>query len=728
MGMAQQVTSSAPAAESRTAPRPLPSVEQLRKLPPDGRPEFNRLVFEKSPYLLQHARNPVNWFPWGDAAFEQARKEDKPVFLSIGYSTCHWCHVMEHESFEDTDVARLLNDGFICIKVDREERPDIDNVYMSVCQATTGRGGWPLTIVMTPDKKPFFAGTYFPKSARFGRQGLVELLPRLGEAWRTQREKLVGNADRIVQHLQSAGARAPAAEPGVETLKTGYRQLADRFDAAHGGFGAAPKFPTPHNLTFLLRYWRRTGDENALKIVRQTLRAMRAGGIYDHIGFGFHRYSTDAEWLVPHFEKMLYDQALLAVAYVETFQATHEAEFAQTAREILTYVLRDMTAPEGAFYSAEDADSEGVEGKFYLWTADELRRALGEQDADLIARAFGVKADGNFTNPHTPPRTNILHRSGTTAELARELGIEEPEAVRRLEAARLKLFAMREQRVRPHKDDKILTDWNGLMIVALAKAARVLDEPKYATAAQRAADFVLDRLRDSRGRLLKRFRDGEAGLPAHLDDYAFLVWGLLELYESSFEVRNLQAALELNREMLRHYWDDAVGGLFFTADDGEALLARTKEVYDGALPSGNSVAMLNLLRIARITGDSALEDKTAAISRTFSADLSRAPSAHTQFLGALDFALGPSFEIVIAGDPARDDTREMLRTLRGIFLPNAVVLLRPDGSAGITRIAEFTQSQTAVDGKATAYVCVNHACQAPTTDRHELVKQLIPRR
>ncbi|MEW6250886.1 MAG: thioredoxin domain-containing protein [Planctomycetota bacterium] len=728
MGMAQHVPSFAPAAESRPAPRPLPSAEQLRKLPPDGGPEFNRLVFEKSPYLLQHARNPVNWFPWCDAAFEQARKEDKPVFLSIGYSTCHWCHVMEHESFEDPDVARLLNDGFICIKVDREERPDIDHVYMSVCQTLTGSGGWPLTVVMTPDKKPFFAGTYFSKSARFGRQGLVELLPRLGNAWRTQREKVTDSAEKIVQHVQSVNHRGAGPALDAATLTTGYRQLADRFDAARGGFGAAPKFPTPHNLTFLLRYWRRTGDANALKMVEQTLRAMRAGGMYDHVGFGFHRYSTDAEWLVPHFEKMLYDQALLIVAYIEAFQATQDAEFAQTAREILTYVLRDMTAPEGAFYSAEDADSEGVEGKFYLWTADELHRALGEDDANLVGRALSVKAGGNFTNPHTPPRTNILYRSKTAAELARELGIEEAELARRLEAARRELFAVREQRVHPHKDDKILTDWNGLMIAALAKAARALDEPKYAAAAQRSADFVLERLRDSHGRLLKRFRDGEAGLPAHLDDYAFLVWGLLELYEANFEVRNLQAALDLNKEMLRHYWDETASGLFFTADDGEALLARTKEVYDGALPSGNSVAMLNLLRLARITGDSELETKAAAIGQAFSADLSRAPAGHTQLLGALDFALGPSFEIVIAGDPARDDTREMLRTLRGVFLPNAVVLLRPDGDAGITRIAEFTQSQTAVDGKATAYVCVNQACQAPTTDRRELAKQLTPRR
>ncbi len=704
----------------------IPSPEELRELPPDGGPEFNRLVFEQSPYLLQHAANPVDWYPWGPEAFGKARAEDKAIFLSIGYSTCHWCHVMERESFEDPEVAKLMNATFINIKVDREERPDIDNIYMSVCQAMTGGGGWPLTIVMTPDKKPFFAGTYFPKQERFGRPGMLELVPQIERAWKTRRQELLESAEKIAEHLRSVSRDAPGPELGPATLKTAYDQLAARFDAQRGGFGEEPKFPTPHNLTFLLRYWKRTGDRQALAMVEQTLQAMRAGGMYDHIGFGFHRYSTDADWLVPHFEKMLYDQALLVIAYVEAHQATGKDEYARTAREILTYVLRDMTSPEGGFYSAEDADSEGVEGKFYLWTRDKIREVLGQSDGDVFCRVFNIKPGGNFSSPHSPAGTNIPHLERSLAEFARELDLGADALRARLEAARRKLFEAREQRVRPYRDDKILTDWNGLMIAALAKAARALDEPEYAAAAQRAADFLLTRMRDDRGRLLKRYRQGEAGLPAHLEDYAFVVWGLLDLYEANFELRNLEAALALNREMLAHFWDDSDGGLYFTADDGEELLLRTKEVYDGAIPSGNSVAMLNLLRLGRITADAELEAQAAGIGRAFSRSVSQAAAAHTQLLCALDFGVGPSYEVVIAGRPGAAGTTRMLQALRGRFIPNKVVLLRPSESEPppVTRIARFTESQKSMDGKATAYVCVNYACKAPTTDAQEMLASL----
>ncbi|MFH1748282.1 MAG: thioredoxin domain-containing protein, partial [Planctomycetota bacterium] len=642
----------------------IPSPEELKKLPRDGGPEFNRLVFEQSPYLLQHAHNPVDWYPWGQEAFQKARDEDKPIFLSIGYSTCHWCHVMERESFENPEVAELMNATFVNIKVDREERPDIDNIYMSVCQAMTG-GGWPLTIVMTPDKKPFFAGTYFPKEGRFGRPGMLDLVPRIRQSWKTRREELLDSAEKITAHVRSMSVGAAGAELGLDTLQAAYEQLAARFDAQHGGFGSAPKFPSPHNLTLLLRYWKRTGEERALNMVEKTLQGMRAGGMYDHLGFGFHRYSTDAEWLVPHFEKMLYDQALLVIAYVEAYQATGKEEYARTAREILTYVLRDMTAPEGGFYSAEDADSEGVEGKFYLWTRAEVLDVLGESDGDVFCRAFNIEPGGNFSNPHCPPQRNIPHHARPLADLARELDLSEEELRDRLETARQRLFEARERRIHPIKDDKILTDWNGLMIAALAKAARALDEPQYAVAAQRAADFVLTNLRDKHGRLLKRYRQGEAGLPAHLDDYAFMVWGLLDLYEANFEVRNLEAALGLTRAMLTHFWDESAGGLYFTAADGEDLLVRTKAVYDGAIPSGNSVAMLNLLRLGRITADAELEAKASAIGQAFSAQVSRMTSAHTQLLCALDFGVGPSFEVVIAGQPDAEDTKRMLRALRG---------------------------------------------------------------
>ena len=706
--------------------KPIPSPKELRELPPDGGPEYNRLVFEQSPYLLQHAANPVDWYPWGAEAFRKAREQDKPIFLSIGYSTCHWCHVMERESFEDPEVAELMNETFINIKVDREERPDIDNVYMSVCQAMTGGGGWPLTIVMTSDKKPFFAGTYFPKEGRFGRPGMLDLVPQIRQAWNARRAEVLESAETITTHLRSVSTRAPGEELGLTTLKAGYDQLAERFDARRGGFGEAPRFPTPHHLTFLLRYWKRSGEEHALKMVEKTLQAMRAGGMYDHVGFGFHRYSTDADWLVPHFEKMLYDQALLVIAYVEAYQATGKDEYARTAREILTYVLRDMTSPEGGFYSAEDADSEGMEGKFYLWTRDEILEVLGKSDGDVFCRVFSLEPGGNFSNPHCPPGTNIPHRTQPLAESAGELGLEEDELRSRLETARQRLFEAREQRVHPYKDDKILTDWNGLMVAALAKAARALDEPEYAGAAQRAADFVLTRMRNDGGRLLKRYRQGEAGLPAHLDDYAFMVWGLLDLYEANFELRNLEAALALNREMLTRFWDDANGGLYFTADDGEKLPVRTKEVYDGAIPSGNSVAMLNLLRLGRITGDAELEAKAAAIQRAFSGQVSRAASAHTQLLCALDFGVGPSRELVIAGRPGAADTTRMLRALWGRFIPNKVVLLRPSKpeSPPIARIARFTEHQRSLGGKATAYVCVEHACRAPTTDVQEMLAML----
>ena len=706
--------------------KPIPDADALKKLPPDGGPDYNRLVFEKSPYLLQHAANPVNWYPWGEAAFEKARNEDKAIFLSIGYSTCHWCHVMEVESFEDEEVAKLMNEHFVCIKVDREERPDVDIIYMSAAQAMGKRGGWPLTIIMTAERKPFFAGTYFPKEGRFGRPGMLELIPRIGNAWKTRRAEFLSRADRITAFLQSSNRGSAGKELGVAELDRAYQQLATSFDSARGGFRRAPKFPTPHNLSFLLRYWKRSGNDQALAMVEKTLQAMRKGGMYDHVGFGFHRYSTDAAWLVPHFEKMLYDQAMLVIAYVEAFQATGKAEYADTAREILTYVLRDMTSPEGGFYSAEDADSEGVEGKFYLWTHDEIKQILGEDDAKLFITVFNIKPAGNFRNPHTPPRTNIPHLIRPPAEYAGEFEISEDELRSRLEAARKKLFDVREKRIHAYKDDKILTDWNGLMIAALAKAAQALDEPKYGEAAQRAADFILSRVRDGRGRLLKRFRDDQAGLPAHVEDYAFFTWGLLELYETNFEIRNLQSAIKLNDDLLAHFWDDTNGGFFFTADDGESLLVRSKEIYDGAIPSGNSVAMLNLIRIGRTTGDARLESRAAAVGQAFSAKVSGNPSAHSQLMCALDFGVGPSHEIVIAGRAGGNDTAQMLRALRRTFVPNKIVLLRPSGAEAppITQIAEFTRNQKSVEGKATAYVCLNYACKLPTTDAAQMLALL----
>jgi len=679
----------------------------------------NRLAREKSPYLLQHAANPVDWFPWCPEAFETAKRLDKPVFLSIGYSTCHWCHVMAEESFEDPEVARLLNDAFVCVKVDREERPDVDGVYMTVCQALTGGGGWPLTIVMTPDKRPFFAATYIPKKTRFGRLGLLELIPRITHAWRTQRDKLVGSADQIAAALRQ-GQSPPAlgATLGLPTLEAAARLLAQRFDATHGGFSDAPKFPTPHNLTFLLRHWKRTGNAESLAMVERTLQAMRSGGIYDHLGFGFHRYSTDTRWLLPHFEKMLYDQALLALAYTEASQATGKPEYQQTAREILTYVLRDLTSPQGAFFSAEDADAEGEEGRFYLWPLPEVARLLAPEDAALATALFGLEREGNYVDPANGVRTglNILHLRRPVA----------PDEAPRFAAIREELFAARQRRIRPHRDDKVLTDWNGLMIAALARAAQAFDEPLYAEAARRAADFALHELRRPDGRLRHAWRDGTPSpAPAHADDYAFLTWGLLELYEAVLEPRYLEAASELNTLLLAHHWDAAAGGLFFTADDGEELLFRQKEAYDGAVPSANSVALLNLLRLSRITGQAALEERAAKLQSALAPQVAQMPIAYTQFLVGLDFALGPSHEVVIAGQLAAEDTRVLLRALRSAFLPNKVVLFRPeDDAAPLTRLAPYTAQHKPIGGRATAYVCTGGACRQPTADPREMLAGL----
>ena len=700
----------------------------LTKLPGDGGEKYNRLIFEKSPYLLQHATNPVDWYPWSDEAFAKAKKEDKPIFLSIGYSTCHWCHVMERESFEDPEVARVMNETFVSIKVDREERPDIDNVYMSVCQMMTGSGGWPLTIIMTPDKKPFFAGTYLPRESRYGRIGMLELIARVHDLWQNKRQELLQSAEQISSTLQQVTNNSSQAELDASVAEQAYQQLAQRFDAKQGGFSDAPKFPSPHNLLFLLRYWKRSGNPKALAMVEKTLTQMRLGGIYDHIGFGFHRYSTDAQWLLPHFEKMLYDQAMLAMAYLEAFQATGNKLFEQTAREIFTYVLRDMTSPEGGFYSAEDADSEGQEGKFYLWSTEEIREILGKEDAQLFIRIYNLQPAGNFLQQASHQRTgeNIPHLRKPPGELAAELAMSETELAHRLQEIRSRLFAVREKRVHPHKDDKILTDWNGLMIAALALGARILDDDRYEQAAVRASEFILNKMRTRDGRLLHRYRDGQAALAAYVDDYAFFTWALIELYETTFDPHYLRTALSLSTDMIDHFWDDRNGGFFFTADDGEGLLVRQKEIYDGAIPSGNSVAAYNLVRLAWMTGNVELERKAGQILQAFSAKVHQIPSAHNQLMVALDFLLGPSFEVVIVGRSGAGDTRKMLTALRRQYLPNTVVLFVPSEleKPEIHELADFTKYQISPDGKATAFICQNFACNAPTTSSEEMLKLL----
>ena len=709
-------------AEHAYVRKAIPSPEALKKLPADGGSDFNRLVFEQSPYLLQHAGNPINWYPWGEEAFSKAKKENKPVFLSIGYTTCHWCHVMEHESFEDDEVAALMNKHYVCVKVDREERPDIDNVYMSVTQMMTGRGGWPMTVIMTPAKVPFFSGTYFPK------QSMMQLLPHFSGIWANEREQVFKLGEAITTDLAKLSGGQPGGDLNATHLDACYRSLSSSYDPINGGFGRRPKFPTAHNLSFLLRYYARTGEAKALRMVEKSLEKIRHGGVYDHVGLGIHRYSTDERWFLPHFEKMLYDQALFAIANLECHQITKKESYAEAAKEIFTYVLRDMTDSEGGFYSAEDADSEGEEGKFYVWTTTELEKILGKEDATLYAQVYNFEADGNFFEEAANRKTggNIPHLRQRLKDVAHELKKEIDPLKSKLEAIRKKLFEVRGKRIHPQKDDKILTDWNGLMISAFAKGGQILGDKQYIETATKAADYCLTTLRRKNGRLLKRSRLGVAGLPAHLEDYAFLIQGLLDLHESAFHHRHLIAAAELSDITLKHFEDKENGGLFLTADDGEKLLVRAKEIYDGAIPSGNSVMALNLLRIARITGSKKYEDAANNLFAAFSGFVANSPSGCDVLMTALDFAVGPSLEVVVAGKRGETATEQLLRAIHSSFLPNKVLLFRPadDEEPEIAKLAPFVQNQGLVKGKSAVYVCRNQACELPVTTVEELEKTL----
>jgi len=669
---------------------------------------MNRLSNEQSPYLLQHADNPVDWYPWGKEAFEKAKELDRPIFLSIGYSTCHWCHVMEHESFEDDSVAKLLNDSFISIKVDREELPEIDHVYMSVCQAMTGGGGWPLTIVMTPEKEPFFAGTYFPKDKRGGRSGLFQILPMIADAWTSKRQDIMTSVGQVKNYLNQLNSKPAGNNFSTELITRAYDQFRNGFDEEYGGFFRAPKFPSPHNLIFLMRYYHSFDNKIALDMATKTLKQMRLGGIYDHIGFGFHRYSTDRHWFVPHFEKMLYDQAMIAMAYTEAYHITGDEIFAQTAREIFTYVLRDMTASEGGFYSAEDADSEGEEGKFYIWTEQEITEVLGKDYSKEFNDVFSITTSGNYRDESSGKETrlNIPHLKNYNANGNNEL-----------ESAREKLFNVREKRIHPLKDDKILTDWNGLMIAALAKAAIVLDEPVYLDAAEKAAEFALHSISDGE-RLLKRYRNGVAALDAHLDDYAFMAWGLLELYEATFAIKYLSQALDLMNIMVEDFWDDKNGGFFLGSDQSEKLIVRSKTAYDGAIPSGNSVAVMNMVKLTRITGNTNWAELAEKTIRAFSEDVNRVPTGYTLMLTAFMFDTQNSKEIVIVGDSRDRNTKRFLHTIRAGYAPHKVLLFKDTAGNDnkLEQLASWTSTQNSINGKPTAYVCKNFACNQPTSD------------
>ncbi len=689
----------------------------------------NRLIAERSPYLQQHAHNPVEWYPWGDEAFERAAREGKPIFLSIGYSACHWCHVMGRESFEDAKVAKLLNEGFISVKVDREERPDIDALYIRACQTMTGSAGWPLTIFMTPDKKPFFAATYIPRQNSYGRLGLLELLPRVMKMWESKRPGLLRTAEELSLTLVRREIPHSGGPLGDEDLENAYRSLAESFDALNGGFGSAPKFPTPHNLTFLMRYHRRTKDPKALAMVEKTLDSMRIGGIHDHVGGGFHRYSTDASWRVPHFEKMLYDQALISMAYLECHQLTGRDEFARVAESTLDYIARDLSSADGGFVCSEGAESRGVEGAYYAWSMKELRRVLDDRAMRAIRTAFGIGAEGGATADLTVNGESayILSMRLPVEEISARHAIDPGSFRSEYERALDLLRAERQRRERPLRDDKVLADWNGLAVVAMAQAHRVRGHPRFLKAARRAAEFVLGSMRVRGGRLVHSLRDQQEPVPAFADDYAFMIWGLIELYQSCFEARYLEAAIELDRVLMNDYRDE-FGGLFTTSINDDALPVRISESFDGATPSANSVHFRNLIMLSRITGEPTYERQAEELMLAFSAQVRAQPAGHTSFLSSLDCALGPALDVIVSGRLSAQDMQQMLATLRRPYIPDMLLMARDEGdrvqTLAMERVSPFAAKCESLGGQATAYVCRGRACLPPTTSPDEALAAL----
>ena len=673
----------------------------------------NRLALEKSPYLLQHANNPVNWYPWGEEAFAAAREQDKPIFLSIGYSTCHWCHVMEHESFENDSIAALMNELFICIKVDREERPDVDQIYMSAVQAMTrGSGGWPLSVWLTSDLKPYFGGTYFPPEDRYGRPGFPAVLTQMADVYRNRRAEVDRVSGNMVEYLQ-AGPQPGEGVPGDSILQRGYEQNQAGFDRTWGGFGGRPKFPRSMGLSFLMRYYLRSGEDDALHMTTLTLDKMAGGGMFDRLGGGFHRYSTDERWLVPHFEKMLYDNAILARTYLEAYQLTRVERYADVARDIFTYLLRDMQAPGGAFYSAEDADSEGEEGTFYVWSRAEIDELLGEQ-SDAFCDYYDVTAGGNFEGH------SILWTPRPLTEVAAEHQIEGATLARQLADQRARLLEVRSRRIRPHRDEKVLAAWNGLAMGAFATGYQVLGDQAYLDAAQGIAEFLLEEMWD--GKTLKaRWADGEVRYDAYLDDYAFVAWGLLDLYEAGFEARYLEAAFDILDAAEKHF-ATADGGYYFAPETNTELLTRSQEIHDGALPSGNSVMALNLLRRAEFSGDLAYRDRALKLFQAYHDQIQANPASYSQMLCALDFAHGRPREIVIAG--TRDKVTPFLKALRQEFAPSKVVLLSTPGDDDLARLAPIVRGKTGGDQGAMAYVCRDFTCKQPTSDPQEMLAQM----
>ncbi len=663
----------------------------------------NALINETSPYLLQHAHNPVEWYPWGEEALSKARKEDTPILLSIGYSACHWCHVMEHECFENEEIAALMNANFICIKVDREERPDLDTIYMTAVQMMTGSGGWPMTVFLTPDLVPFYAGTYFPPDDSYGRPGFRRVLLGVAQAYRERREPFLGAVYSIANDLRSSNA-LPGSRGALEAriLDTAASGLAGNYDSSNGGFGAAPKFPPSMALSFLIRFYHRKGGDRYLEIINTTLTRMACGGMCDQLGGGFHRYSVDAQWLVPHFEKMLYDNALLSRVYLDAWLLTGSDLYRRITGEILDYVVREMTSPEGGFYSSQDADSEGREGSFFLWTPAEVKSVLGEEEADLFCRYFGITPEGNFEGK------NILFVPRPADLVARLNSVPEDRLRDIIDRGRKLLFDVRERRPKPGRDEKILTGWNGLMLRSFAEAANSLDREDYRNTAIRNADFLLANLR-SNGGLLRSYKDGRARFNAYLEDYAFLLDGLIALYEATFDARWMHEAEELAKLMVQKFWDSKEGGFYFTAEDHESLIFRPREFYDNAMPSGNSAAALALLRLWKFTGDAKWSEYSIKIMGIMADSMERHPAALPHLLCALDFYITGSREIAVNGDPGSPETRALLNEVFHRYLPNKVVACGTGGDLFLLR------DRPQVNGRPAAYVCRDFTCRLPVT-------------
>ena len=677
----------------------------------------NRLVNETSPYLLQHQHNPVDWWPWGEEALARSRDEQRPIFLSIGYSACHWCHVMEHESFEDEAIAEFLNDHFVCIKVDREERPDLDQIYMQAVQLMTGRGGWPMSVFLTPDQKPFFGGTYWPPTARMNMPGFDQVIRAVDDAWQNRREQALQQAGELTGRLQQHGAES-SSDGTLDTnvLTQAVAGLTREFDFQHGGFGTAPKFPHSMDLQFLLRAWFRSRDSHLLEMVALNLDHMAQGGIYDHLAGGFARYSVDARWLVPHFEKMLYDNALLVSVYLEAYEVTSNENYARVVRETLDYIMTTMTDPSGGFHSTEDADSEGEEGKFYVWSLAEVEQVLGPQDAERFCYVYDVTQEGNFEGH------NILNLPKSLEQCARVRDWDLGELQEKMVAARNRLLKHRAQRVRPGKDDKILVSWNGLMIDAMSRAAVVLQQPEYLVAAEKAADFIWDQLRTEDGRLLHCWRHGQPKLAAYLDDYANLMNSFVTLYETGFQEHWLERANILAGVLMEHFQDHQQGGFFYTADDHEDLIARHKNFHDSSVPSGNSMAATALLRLGRLTGN---QDHLQAAERTLQAAaevLSRSPAAAGQMLIALDFYLSEVQEIVLVGNSADPEMAQVLQHFHQAYFPNRVIAFRDSRLESTASILDpLFQGRESVSTTPTLFVCQDYVCQQPVSGRDEIL-------